>query len=66
MKIHLLLFVTLFIVACSNKVIYESIQSNNRMECGKLPQSQYEECMKKADKAYEEYKIEREEALEKQ
>ena len=61
MKIFLCLFLTVLIIGCSNKAVYDNIQMNNRNECKKLPQSQYEDCMEKANKSYEEYERERKE-----
>jgi uncharacterized membrane protein (DUF106 family) len=48
-------------VACSNKAVYDNIKLNNRQECAKLPQSQYDECMENTQKSYEEYNRERKE-----
>lgn len=61
----LLIFVLLSaVVACSNKATYENIQINNRNECAKAPPAQYDECMARANRSYEEYQREREELLE--
>ena len=58
------LFPLLFILSgCSNKGIYEQIQTNNRVNCGKLPNSQYEECIEGNSKTYDEYERERHESL---
>jgi len=62
MKIYLAIVIAvsvLFIGACSNKSVYDSIQLNNRNECAKLPPSQFDECMERSNKSYEEYKRER-------
>ncbi len=48
---------------CSNQGMYESIRYSNRMECGKLPQPQYEECMQQNSMDYDEYRREREKVL---
>ena len=45
-------------VACSNEQIYNTVQHNQRLECGKLPQAQYEECMRDYDTSYDEYERE--------
>lgn len=47
--------------ACSNRAVYETIQANNRLDCQKLPLSQQEECMRQANKSYEDYERERKE-----
>lgn len=52
-----------FFSGCSSQAVYDNIQLNNRRECSKLPPAQYEECMARAGKSYEEYKREREEAV---
>jgi len=62
-NIYLVLLIALSIGACSNKAIYDNIQLNNRNDCAKLPPSQYDECMERANKSYEEYERERKEAL---
>lgn len=49
------------IAACSNRQVYDSVQANNRLECQKLPLSQQEECLQKANKSYDEYERERKE-----
>ena len=48
---------------CSAKGSYESVQYTNRMDCAKLPQPQYEECMQNNNMDYEEYKREREKVI---
>lgn len=64
MKATLLILIFLIIiVGCSNRGTYEGIQAGNRLECSKLPPSQYDECMKNANKPYEEYERERKEAI---
>lgn len=65
MKIYLVLFVMIVLSACSNKAIYDNAQRNNRNACAKLPPADYDECIKRASKSYEQYEQERREALEK-
>ena len=45
--------------ACSNQQLYDTVQHNNEIECSKLPQAQYEECMAEIDQPYDEYERER-------
>lgn len=52
-----------FLAGCGSQAIYDNIQLNNRRECNKLPPSQYEECMARANKPYEEYERERKETV---
>jgi len=56
-----LLILAFFLAGCSNRAVYENIQINNRNVCFKVPQSQYEECIERANKSYEEYERERKE-----
>ena len=64
MKVKLLILIFLFIAGCSYRGAYEAIQVSNRFECSKLPpSSQYDECMKNANKSYDEYERERKEAI---
>lgn len=63
MKIWLVLLIAMLMGACSNKAIYDNIQLNNQNDCAKLPQSNYDECMGRVNKSYEEYERQRKEAL---
>ncbi|MDN3638662.1 hypothetical protein QWY82_07575 [Simiduia curdlanivorans] len=53
------LAMTVLLVACSNKSIYKGMQESNRQECNKLPDSQWEQCLKDNSQSYEDYKRER-------
>ncbi len=59
----LVLVLPLLFVGCSNKAIYDNIQLNNRNECNKVPPSQYDECIERASKTYEEYERERNDTI---
>lgn len=63
MKATLVVLFFFTVLGCSNRGAYESIQASNRFECSKLPPSQYDECMKKANQSYEEYERARKETL---
>jgi len=63
MRISILFALTFILSSCSNKGIYEQIQTNNRVECGKLSPSKYEECIESSNKKYDEYERERQESL---
>lgn len=65
MKIIQLFLVLLVLVGCTNREVYEGIQAGHRNDCSRLPPSQYDECIKEANKSYGEYDRERKEALEK-
>jgi len=60
---HTTLIATLFLVltGCTNQQLYTAVQEHERQECAKLPQVQYEECMREIEGSYEEYAREREE-----
>ncbi|WP_201022630.1 hypothetical protein [Thiomicrospira sp. XS5] len=59
---NLLILTNLFILAgCSHQAVYDNIQHNNRNSCYKKPPSQYDACMKAANKPYDQYEREREE-----
>ncbi|MAT94224.1 MAG: hypothetical protein CME59_16705 [Halioglobus sp.] len=45
----------LVLAGCTNQQLYSAIQDNRRQECAKLPQPQYEECLRDYDTSYEEY-----------
>ncbi len=57
----LTLVLSVIIVGCSNKAVYDNIQLNNRRACNDVPASQYAECIERVSKTYEEYKRDREE-----
>jgi len=48
-----------FLNACSNKQMYNALQGREKVECQKLPQSQYEECMEQVSESYESYQSKR-------
>ncbi len=50
----------LFIAACSNKEIYDSVQANQRSQCVELPPTEYQQCKEKERLSYEQYQEERE------
>ena len=63
MKTLTVLVLFLAIAGCSSRGAYEGIQVSNRNECARLPLSEYDECMEKANKPYDEYERERKAAL---
>lgn len=58
-----LLTIAFICVGCNSKGTYESIQESNRIECERLPQTEYEQCMDSLKTSYEEYERERQEAM---
>ncbi|MED5388622.1 MAG: hypothetical protein VX793_07195 [Pseudomonadota bacterium] len=59
MKTLLLLSVVALLAACSEKAVYDNLQHNNRLQCDKVPLSEYDACMERASKPYEDYERER-------
>ncbi|OZG72135.1 hypothetical protein BTA51_17410 [Hahella sp. CCB-MM4] len=51
------------LAGCSNQGMYDSIRYSNQVECRKLPQPQYEECMQQNSMEYDDYRREREKVL---
>lgn len=50
---------------CTQRQVYDAVQQNRQLECQKLPQGQYEQCMEQYSEPYDAYTRERKE-LEKQ
>ena len=63
MKRYLMVVFALLVSACSNEAIYDNIKINHRSDCMKLPPSQYDECMERANRSYDDYERARKEAL---
>ena len=63
MKIIGITILILLSCGCSNQATYEALQQGQRNECEKLPQGQYEDCMREADVPYGQYERERQEAI---
>lgn len=55
MKMLVIIIIPFLISSCSNKAVYDNINLNNRNACKNLPASQYDECIKRNSKSYEEY-----------
>lgn len=56
--------IVLSVAGCSNKAVYDNIQHNNRQACHTVPPAQYEACIERSNKSYEEYRREREAVVE--
>lgn len=46
----------ILMAGCSNEQVYNAIQENQRLECAKLPDSRYADCMRELSTSYREYK----------
>jgi len=53
------LVLSLCLLGCSNEQVYNAIQENRRLECAKLPQPQYDKCMRDYDVSYGDYQRQR-------
>lgn len=51
------------LVACSQQGMYKALQKRHEIRCNQVPESDYENCMKEAQKEYEDYSKEREEII---
>lgn len=49
--------------ACTSAEIYEGARQNRQIECRKLPQQQYDDCMKQYEDDYRAYQKKRESVL---
>ena len=64
MKVIPLLFIFIILSGCTNRMVYDLIQSNNHSKCRTLPFGQYEECMEENNQSFDEYEKKRKEAKE--
>lgn len=55
MKSGTLILCMLILIGCSNRGIYESLQTRQKFECGRVPMSQLEQCLDRAGISYDEY-----------
>ncbi len=62
-KLKILMLLTLIGSGCSYRSAYEGMQASNRFDCTKQPPSQYDECMEKTNKSYDQYELERKQKL---
>ena len=61
MKSALFIITAILLAACSQKAVYDNIQLNNRTQCDRAPLSEYDDCMARTNKPYEDYDRERQE-----
>jgi len=60
----LIILAAVIMYGCSSKQVYESLQNSAKLECQKLPHSQYVECVERASVSYDEYTRKRKETIE--
>ena len=56
------MFSVFALLGCTNRGIYEGVQTGNRLACQEQPPSQYDECMERNSVSYDEYERTRAEA----
>lgn len=59
------LVLMLSLCSCTNKQVYNSLQSGNQLECDKLQTVQRQECINRLGPTYDKYKDERKKLLNK-
>lgn len=62
-KILYSLLICMMVAGCSSKAVYDNMQRNSRQECVSVPPAQYDECIERSSKSYDEYKRDRAEVL---
>ncbi|MEZ5570426.1 MAG: hypothetical protein R3E64_00265 [Halioglobus sp.] len=62
-RFPVLLVLMVIVAACSNRQIYNALQQNQQLQCSKLPQGQFEACMREVDESYDAYQADREELM---
>lgn len=60
----LVMVLVMLLQACSSRQLYETVHQNQRIQCQKVPYSEYAECMERANETYDEYTRKREESIE--
>ncbi len=63
MKTLTILMFVFVAAGCSSREIYEEAQNDRRIECLHGPPTEYERCMMRAEKSFDEYQREREEIV---
>jgi hypothetical protein len=56
MKTYLLILILLIVYGCSSQNIYDSIRYNRELECQKMQGADRDECSKRSEMNYDEYK----------
>lgn len=64
-KLGLGILVFMALCSCTNKQVYNSLQSGNQLECDKLQTVQRQECINRLGPSYDKYEDERKKLLNK-
>ena len=60
MNLKIMSLSILSLSACSHQQMYDAVQQGQQVECQKLQGEQYQQCMQKFAKPYQQYQQERE------
>ena len=60
MNLRIMSLIILSLSACSHQQMYDAVQQGQQVECQKLQGEQYQQCMQKYAKPYQQYQQERE------
>lgn len=60
----LVIVLVMLLQACSSRQLYETVHQNQRLQCQKVPYSEYAECMERANETYDEYQRKRKDSIE--
>lgn len=61
---HVAAFLLLTLTACTNQQYFEGLKAGHRASCLEYPESEYADCVDEAETSFEEYKNQREQAIE--
>ena len=60
---HLFALLLLTMTSCTSQQYYEGLKAGHRAGCLEYPESEYEDCVDETETSYEEYKLQREQAI---
>lgn len=64
LNLFLLISIVFFLQACTSQQLHTLFQGKQQNDCQTVPNSQYEECIERANESYEEYSSKRKEVIE--
>ncbi len=56
------MLLSFFSLGCTNQNWYEGLKSNQKLKCQQGPVSEYDECMKRIEDSYQDYKTKKQDA----
>jgi len=60
---HVVALLLLTMTACNNQQYYEGLKAGHRAGCLEYPESEYADCVDETETSYEEYKSQRQQAI---